>query len=552
MAVIYKITNILNDRVYVGQTGKKPEERWRQHKYIAKKDGTMVISKAMRRYGVDNFKFEVIEECSTQEINEREIYWIEKLDTYSSGYNSSKGGQAPGAGVIRKKGAVHPDAKSVDCYDLEGKYLCTYDSRGEAAWETARSTSSQSINSCIEGKTFQAFGHRWAWKGKPLKEVNNRVNRKGKVYGIHLESGRKKMWKSQADAAEEIQGNRKANNSLTHALVRNDKPDTTKTQVKGWYLFRDKQIALGEWKPTERHIPTYEESVKGGRMSKGRPQPSKWKAIKGIHIITGEIVEFNHAGEAVEKLKNNFDPISSASSIHGSISRRRTRGIDSISGGYRWFYINEEEDLFESIVNGDLKVSEIIKSSAKTVSIKPKFKRSEETKRKISESMKKVPRTEEWRKNMSKGHKRKIELGQKWGFMNGNYDTTSHAKRKIKAIPVLNPSKYQKTFALSDEELIFDSSSDAAKFFNGKTSNISYAIKSGSTAYGYKWEKIDVNPVKRKVYGIEKDTGQKTMIFESIADAGRCFSNKSRWSGIRNSLKAPGIKTYMKHYWYYV
>ena len=159
------------------------------------------------------------------------------------------GGEGAGLGVKRERGAVHPHAKAVDCYDLKGNYLCTYASKGEASWETARSTSSQSINSCIEGKTFQAFGHRWAWKGEPLKEVNNRINRGGKVYGIHLESGRKKMWESQADAAEEIHGNRKNNDAIHHSLKRNDQSDKTKIQVKGWYLFRDRKIALGDWKP---------------------------------------------------------------------------------------------------------------------------------------------------------------------------------------------------------------------------------------------------------------------------------------------------------------
>ena len=52
------------------------------------------------------------------------------------------------------------------------------------------------IIACIKGITFQAYGYRWALKGAPLKEISNRVLRKGKVYGIHLESGRKKMWKS--------------------------------------------------------------------------------------------------------------------------------------------------------------------------------------------------------------------------------------------------------------------------------------------------------------------------------------------------------------------
>ena len=119
MAHIYKITNIINDNQYVGKTERKPEDRWREHLYHAKTDGPMVISKAIRKHGEKNFKFEVIEECSTAEMNSKEIYWIDYYDTYHNGYNSSLGGDGAGLGVKRERGAVHPSAKAVDCYDLK-------------------------------------------------------------------------------------------------------------------------------------------------------------------------------------------------------------------------------------------------------------------------------------------------------------------------------------------------------------------------------------------------------------------------------------------------
>jgi len=271
MAHIYKITNIINNKGYVGKTIHSPKKRWKSHLYCAKTDGPMVISRAIRKHGEKNFKFEVIEECLVEEINSRETYWIDYHDTFHNGYNSSMGGEGVGVGIKRKRGAVHPWAKAVDQYDLEGNYLCTYDSQGEAAWETARSSIPQSISCCIKGKTFQAFGYRWTWEGEPLKEVDNRINRKGKVYGIHLESGRKKMWESQADAAEEIHNNRKGNANLGKAIERNDKEDTTKSQVKGWYLFRDKKIALGDWKKAKPNTLTSERARELGKMGKGIP-----------------------------------------------------------------------------------------------------------------------------------------------------------------------------------------------------------------------------------------------------------------------------------------
>ena len=331
MAHIYKITNILNDKKYVGKTEKDLESRWKQHLYKATSDGPMVISQAIRKYGKENFKFEVIEKCLSEDVNKKESYWIGKLDTFENGYNSTLGGDGA-VGTKRERGAVHPDAKAVDCYDLKDNYLCTYASRGEASWETARSTSSQSINACIEGKTFQAFGHRWAWKGEPLKEVNNRINRGGKIYGIHLESGRKKMWKSQADAAEEIQGNRKDNNALTHALGRNDKEDTTKLQVKGWYLFRDKKVALGEWKPSEPRRSDSKEMKAMAQISADKRKT----AIKGVDIKTGEEIYFNSMSEASFFLKGEGN-YSATANILVNI-KRLEEGKNSYCLGYRWYY----------------------------------------------------------------------------------------------------------------------------------------------------------------------------------------------------------------------
>lgn len=46
----------------------------------------------MRKYGIDNFKFSVLEECDKEDLNEKEKYWIEKYDSYNNGYNNTCGG----------------------------------------------------------------------------------------------------------------------------------------------------------------------------------------------------------------------------------------------------------------------------------------------------------------------------------------------------------------------------------------------------------------------------------------------------------------------------
>ncbi len=332
MAHIYKITNTLNSKAYVGRTEKDPQERFKGHIAAARNNGPMVISKAIRKHGVENFKFEVLQECTAEEQYSRESYWIGKYDTYNNGYNSSMGGEGAGLGVKRERGAVHPHAKAVDCYDLKGNYLCTYNSRGEGAWETGRSSDAGCINFCIKGKTFQAFGHRWAWAGEPLKEVNNRSNRRGKIYGIHLDSGRKKMWKCQADAAEEIHNNRKANQDLSITLLRNDQPDTTKSQVKGWYLFRDRKIALGKWKRAE--TPVYSREYYQAIAAKGNEK--RKTPLKGVNVKTGEEVHFDSMSEASFFLKGEGNYTATAN-ICANIKKIKN-GKSSHAFGYRWYY----------------------------------------------------------------------------------------------------------------------------------------------------------------------------------------------------------------------
>lgn len=76
MGFIYKITNTINDKVYIGKTTRTIEERWKEH-LNSIKDKDFKIYRAFRKYGVKNFSIESIEECPNDIINKREIYWID-------------------------------------------------------------------------------------------------------------------------------------------------------------------------------------------------------------------------------------------------------------------------------------------------------------------------------------------------------------------------------------------------------------------------------------------------------------------------------------------
>lgn len=94
MGHIYIIQSKLDDRVYVGQAS-NPNERWRHHKYAARKRPSQYIHNAMAKYGIDNFTFQVIETWETDEdTNEAEVFWIQffRSRERGCGFNRERGG----------------------------------------------------------------------------------------------------------------------------------------------------------------------------------------------------------------------------------------------------------------------------------------------------------------------------------------------------------------------------------------------------------------------------------------------------------------------------
>lgn len=94
MSFIYLITNNVNGKQYVGKTEKTVEERFKQHIKDSSKTQCQdrPLYRAFLKYGVENFSYSVIEECSRNDSAAREVYWIGKLDTYKKGYNATIGG----------------------------------------------------------------------------------------------------------------------------------------------------------------------------------------------------------------------------------------------------------------------------------------------------------------------------------------------------------------------------------------------------------------------------------------------------------------------------
>ena len=98
MGVIYKVTNLINKKIYIGQTI-DIVQRKRNHKsdsYNINSQGyNYALHKAIRKYGWNNFYWEILEEISNDDpsiMNEREIYYITLYKSYKKGYNETFGG----------------------------------------------------------------------------------------------------------------------------------------------------------------------------------------------------------------------------------------------------------------------------------------------------------------------------------------------------------------------------------------------------------------------------------------------------------------------------
>jgi len=84
MSIIYKTTNLLNNKIYIGQSNYNDPTYYGSGKWL---------KRSIKKYGKENFRKETIEECNEVELNEREIYWINFYQSNKFGYNISRGGQ---------------------------------------------------------------------------------------------------------------------------------------------------------------------------------------------------------------------------------------------------------------------------------------------------------------------------------------------------------------------------------------------------------------------------------------------------------------------------
>lgn len=112
MIGIYKIQNKLNGKCYIGQSV-DIHRRWNDHKSAAFNQNAdcyhQHLYRAMRKYGINQFDFSILEECSRDELDTKEKYYIHQFDSFYNGYNQTFGGDTGGAKMPKEHilGIIH-------------------------------------------------------------------------------------------------------------------------------------------------------------------------------------------------------------------------------------------------------------------------------------------------------------------------------------------------------------------------------------------------------------------------------------------------------------
>ena len=94
MSYIYKITNDINNKIYIGKTDFSINKRWKEHckDFSNHNKEHRPLYKAMNKYGIEHFHIEELEKCDIAIAAQREQYWIEYYNSFKNGYNATIGG----------------------------------------------------------------------------------------------------------------------------------------------------------------------------------------------------------------------------------------------------------------------------------------------------------------------------------------------------------------------------------------------------------------------------------------------------------------------------
>lgn len=244
---IYKITNLINNKIYIGKTIRNIQERWNEHVSCALNNSdNLYLHNAIQKYGANNFKIEVIDSCnSEEELNQLEEYYIKLYNTQDKniGYNLTNGGDGNLKYDYKKiremwdeglsckqivevlhcdKGVVTNALKNHSTYnyhlslqrsntmkkivyqfDYNYNLISQYDSIVEAANKNQCSTTI--IQKVIKNKTYSAIGYFWNFEPTiPTNLILKQKVKKRQVIQLDSQNNIIQIFSSLADAARSL------------------------------------------------------------------------------------------------------------------------------------------------------------------------------------------------------------------------------------------------------------------------------------------------------------------------------------------------------------
>jgi group I intron endonuclease len=214
---IYKITNLVNNKVYIGQSVRGVQQRFNRHINDAMTDRLDThFARAIRKYGPKNFIVEVIDTAETQdELNRKEQYWIREYDSIRHGYNETDAIYKCGGNTYMSKtelelfsigdriresklGAKNPHSRKVKCrneWTGEEFFFDTLKECQEFFGEKSHRFISARLNHNI-GSLYLAEWN-FAYQGEPYGELVERVNKRGcEVIVTDLETNERTIYPS--------------------------------------------------------------------------------------------------------------------------------------------------------------------------------------------------------------------------------------------------------------------------------------------------------------------------------------------------------------------
>lgn len=180
---IYKITNIQNNKVYIGQTIRPVEQRFHRHINDALNNILDThFARAIRKYGAESFVIEVIDTANSQEeLNQKEQYWIRFYDSVNKGYNETDAISKCGGNTYQSKnneemsiikdkirqtklGAKNPMARKVKRINIKTNEVDIFDTVIACAQACGIKNGKTSINTRLNGQVKSPFKNTWIFE----------------------------------------------------------------------------------------------------------------------------------------------------------------------------------------------------------------------------------------------------------------------------------------------------------------------------------------------------------------------------------------------------